>query len=170
MGNPVTKWQILAKDPERTEAFYGQLFGWTVNRDNALGYRMVDTGSKRGIPGGIWPSPPEGHAFVQLFVEVEDLAAHLDRARALGAQIVIPLSKLPWRRDGVILDPDGIPVALHPAHGVNRSATPLEPASRFSRRLEARDGTLDLVALLGFGILCEELSVEVDRLLNARLG
>ena len=114
MGNPVTRWQILTKNPERTAAFYGDLFGWTVNSDNPLGYRMVDTGSGRGIQGGIWPSPPEGHSFVQLFVEVEDVAAHLDKARACGAQIVIPLSKLPDGEEmAVILDPEGIPVALH---------------------------------------------------------
>jgi len=122
MGNPVTQFQILSTDPERTTAFYGELFGWSVNCDNPLGYRVVDTGSKRGIPGGIWPSPPEGHDFVQLFVEVEDVAASLDRATALGATILIPLTKLP---DGdemsIIRDPNGIPVALHrPARAAKR--------------------------------------------------
>jgi len=114
MGNPVTRWQILSKDPDKSAAFYTQMFGWSVDRDNALGYRQIDTGSKRGIQGGIWPSPPEAPSFVQLFVEVEDVGAALDRARELGAQVIIPASKLP---DGdemaVLLDPDGVAVALH---------------------------------------------------------
>lgn len=29
MGQPVTQFQILAKDPERAANFYGALFGWT---------------------------------------------------------------------------------------------------------------------------------------------
>src|SRR6185295_20390029 len=65
MGDSVMRWQILAKDPDKAAEFYTRLFDWKVNDDNALGYRMIDTGSERGIQGGIWPSPPEGHSFVQ---------------------------------------------------------------------------------------------------------
>lgn len=113
MGRPVTQFQILAKDPERAARFYASLFDWTVNADNPLGYRQLNTGSERGIQGGIWPSPPDGQAFVQLFVEVEDVAATLDKAGAMGAHIVIPPSKLPGGEEmAVMLDPEGIPVAL----------------------------------------------------------
>ena len=59
MSCPVTQWQILAKDPEGASAFYSGLFGWRINSDNPLGYRMIDTGSAEGIQGGIWPSPPK---------------------------------------------------------------------------------------------------------------
>ena len=39
-----------------------------------MGYRQIHTGSERGIQGGIWPAPPQAPAFVQLFMEVEDVA------------------------------------------------------------------------------------------------
>jgi predicted enzyme related to lactoylglutathione lyase len=113
MGRPVVEFQILAKDPARAEAFYTKLFGWSVDRDNALGYRRIDTGTKEGIRGGIWPSPPEGHSFVQLFVDVEDVAQAVERARSLGGSVVLPPQKLPEGDEmAVILDPEGIPVAL----------------------------------------------------------
>ena len=53
-GRPVVKWQMIARDPERLAAFYSELFGWRIDAANALHYLEVDTGSKRGIGGGIW--------------------------------------------------------------------------------------------------------------------
>ncbi len=96
MGNPVTHWQIVSKDPEGAAGFYQALFGWKVDSANGLNYRMVDTQSGgRGVPGGIWPSPPEGHTLVQLFVEVDDVEAATRKATDLGAALVMPKQVLP---------------------------------------------------------------------------
>ena len=57
MGQPVTRWQILSKNPDKTADFYSRLFGWNVSSNNPLGYREVETGAPAGIDGGIWPSP-----------------------------------------------------------------------------------------------------------------
>ena len=96
MGNPVTHWQIVSKDPDSAARFYQELSGWKVDTANRLNYRMVDTQSAgKGVPGGIWPSPPEGHALVQLFVEVDDVDAAARKATELGAAIVMPKQVLP---------------------------------------------------------------------------
>lgn len=114
MGNPVVQWQIVAKDPDAVARFYSALFGWKVQTDNALGYRVVETGNGRGINGGVWPSPPEGHNLVQLFVEVEDIDAALIKATSLGASIIVPKSELP---DGdalaIVLDPAGLSFGMY---------------------------------------------------------
>lgn len=114
MGQPVMQWQILAKDPDKVAEFYCQLFGWTVDADNALGYRMIDTGSERGIKGGVWPSPPEGHSLVQLFIEVDEMERSVERAVELGANVIIPPQKL---LDGdelaIILGPEGVPFGIY---------------------------------------------------------
>lgn len=113
MGQPVAQWQILAKNPEQLTRFYCDLFGWSINTDNALNYRVVNTNSEKGINGGIWPAPPEGQAMVTLYVEVDDVATYVATAQRLGAKVVIPPQKLP---DGdemaVIIDPEGIPLGL----------------------------------------------------------
>lgn len=114
MGNPVTHWQILSRNPEAAEKFYSELFGWKCSAPNALGYRTVDTNSGKGINGGIWPiGGNEGHPMVQLFVAAEDVSASVEKAQKLGAKVVIPPQKLP---DGdemaVLMDLDGIPFAL----------------------------------------------------------
>ena len=115
-GRPVMQWQILSKDPDRAADFYGRMFGWTIDRANAMAYRQVRTGAGRGIDGGIWPSPPEGHAFVQLFVEVDDVAAAAKQWTELGGRLIVPPTELP---DGDALciaqDPEGIPMGLYRA-------------------------------------------------------
>jgi uncharacterized protein len=116
MPNPVVQWQILAKDPAAAAKFYTTLFGWKVDTDNTLGYRLVRTNDTRGIDGGIWPSPPEGHNLVQLFVQVDDVEAYIRKAEALGAKVIVPKSELP---DGdalaIVVDPSGIPFGLYRA-------------------------------------------------------
>jgi len=113
VGQPVMQWQILAKEPDKVSEFYSKLFAWDIITNNALNYRMIDTGSERGINGGIWPAPPDGHSMVSLFVEVADVSAYVTKATELGGKVVVPPQKLP---DGdemaVILDVEGIPVGL----------------------------------------------------------
>ncbi|HWB81088.1 MAG TPA: VOC family protein [Nannocystaceae bacterium] len=108
--DPIVGWQIVADDPAALSAFYAELFGWTVDRDNALGYRRLATGS---IDGGVWPTHVPGKATVQLFIAVADIEAHIARARPLGAKVLVPRSVLP---DGdamaILLDPAGLSFGL----------------------------------------------------------
>jgi hypothetical protein len=113
MGNPVTQFQILSKSPDATAAFYGQLFGWRVDANNAMGYRRIDTGSAGGIQGGIWPAPPQAPDFVQLFVGVDDVKKKVAEATALGAKILIPPTVLPEGDEMAVLhDPNGLSFAV----------------------------------------------------------
>lgn len=110
---PVKQFQILARDPDGTAVFYERLLGWTIHQRNALGYRQISTGPD-GIPGGIWPTPPEGKPLVQLFIESTDLEELVGRARGLGAHVVLPPQALP---DGdalaILVDIEGRPFAVY---------------------------------------------------------
>jgi len=118
MANPVTQFQMISKEPEQTAAFYGGLFGWKIDANNAMGYRRIDTGSKEGIQGGIWPAPPQAPAFVQLFVGVDDVRTSVASAEKLGARVVIPPTTLPEGDEmAVMLDPQGMSFAVW-RHGV----------------------------------------------------
>jgi len=113
MGNPVMQFQIISKMPEETAAFYAGLFGWRVDSENQMGYRRIDTGSKDGIQGGIWPGPPQAPVFVQLFVAVTDVKLSLSRAVELGATVIIPPTILPDGGEMAVLhDPQGISFGL----------------------------------------------------------
>jgi predicted enzyme related to lactoylglutathione lyase len=109
MGDPVVQWQVISREPDTHAAFYASVFGWKIGADNPLGYRMADTGSSKGIPGGFWPAPPEARAFVQLFVEVGDIAATIKKVTASGGMVLIPPQTLPQGGQMAILrDPMGV--------------------------------------------------------------
>ena len=113
MGRPLDQWQIVTPDPERHSAFYSELFGWTIDGDNPLGYRQVGS-SDAGVEGGFWPAPPEASAFCQLFFTVDDADAALQRATELDSQIIVPLQVLPdGGRMAVLRDPLGVSFGIH---------------------------------------------------------
>lgn len=119
MGTPVTRWQIITKNPETLTDFYTKLFQWKVDANNALGYRTIDTASGSGIPGGVWPAPPEAPTFVQLFMEVADVAATVAETQKLGGSVLIPPQQLPDGETMAILrDPEGMSFGVYsPAGG-----------------------------------------------------
>jgi predicted enzyme related to lactoylglutathione lyase len=104
MTNAVMHWQMLSADPEKTAAFYRDLFDWRVSSANSLGYREVTTGGD--VDGGIWPAPPGAAESVQIYVQVPDIDAALARAVELGGSIVMPKQLLP--------DGDAMALALDP--------------------------------------------------------
>ena len=112
MSAPILEWQVVTTNPDQLASFYGDLFGWKTSANNALGYRQVDTGAG-SIRGGMWPSPPNGHSFVQLFIGVPDVEQSVARAVALGARVIVPVTALP---DGdvmaVLADPCGVTFGL----------------------------------------------------------
>lgn len=108
MSAPVLQWQLVSKNPDQLARFYGDLFDWRISTKNALGYRQVSTGAD-GCDGGMWPAPPDGPSFVQLFVGVPDVEKAVVKALELGAQLIVPTTTLP---DGdvmaVLADPCGV--------------------------------------------------------------
>jgi predicted enzyme related to lactoylglutathione lyase len=106
MANPVTRWQIITQDPAKHAAFYEAVFGWKIDANNSLGYRMAETG---GVPGGFWPAPPEANSFIQLFVQVDDIDAVVKSVTNKGGMVLIPPQTLPDGDQMAILrDPMGM--------------------------------------------------------------
>ena len=112
MSNPVIRWQVIAPDPDAAAKFFSRVFGWETKSNNALGYREVLAG-EGGIHGGIWPAPAGVPAFVQLFVQVDDVSECIAKATSLGAEVIVPKTSLPEGRDMAVLrDPQGMPIAI----------------------------------------------------------
>ena len=113
MANSVFQFQIISKDPDSTGRFYCELFGWSIVADSAIGHHRIDTGSREGIQGGIWPAPPQAPNFVQLFVAVDDVAAVVRKAEAIGARLLIsPTTLQEGDEIAVMHDPQGMPFVV----------------------------------------------------------
>jgi len=116
MGNAVAWFEIIAKDPNKEQKFYSELFGWKIDANNPMHYGMVDTGSKEGIRGGIGQEMPQMPIKgVTFYVQVDDLEASLKKAEKLGGKAVMQPFKVPMP-DGptiaVLTDPEGNTVGL----------------------------------------------------------
>ena len=116
MGKPVAFFEVISADHERAQRFYGELFGWQVTADPAMGgYALVDTGAGDGaIGGGIGPSETPGDTGVRIYVRVPDLSAALAAAEELGGTRLVEPTDLPagYGRFAMLADPDGNPVGL----------------------------------------------------------
>lgn len=79
--------EIGTPNPEEAQRFYGGLFGWTTGDPSPAGYRMIN-----GDAGGLWDTSGLGGASWGIFyVQVDDVAATIARAEALGATVLMPL-------------------------------------------------------------------------------
>jgi predicted enzyme related to lactoylglutathione lyase len=114
MGQPVAMFEIVSTDHERAQAFYAELFDWSVAPDPTMGgYGLVDTGAP-GIGGGIGPSMAPGDTGFKIYIRVDDLPGYLDRAEKLGGTRLVEPTALPgdYGTFAVFADPDGNAVGL----------------------------------------------------------
>ncbi|HET9006365.1 MAG TPA: VOC family protein, partial [Actinomycetes bacterium] len=79
-GAAVDWFEVLGADAGRSQAFYAELFGWTVPGG---AYGQVAPGAAHGIGGGIGAGGETRWATV--YASVGDVEAALARAEALGA-------------------------------------------------------------------------------------
>ena len=116
MGAPVAWFEITAKDPSALVDFYRELFDWTVTPGPDDGYSLVDTGAgPDSVGGGIGATQsPDDPGGVTVYMRVDDLQAHLDKAEKLGGKTIVPPTDLPgeFGRFAMFSDPAGNNVGL----------------------------------------------------------
>ena len=114
MGQAVVHFEVVGKDGEKLQRYYGELFGWNVNADNPMQYGMVDAKDNKtvsgdtGIGGGVGQGPEgyEGHA--TFYVAVPDVEEALQKAESLGGTRVMgPENIMDMVELGQFKDPEG---------------------------------------------------------------
>jgi predicted enzyme related to lactoylglutathione lyase len=113
-ANRIVHFEIPADRPEGLVRFYAELFGWRIEKAPIpnMDYYVCHTGEGPGIDGGIMRRAAPEQA-VTNYVKVEQVDPVLEKARALGARVVVPRTAVPgmgWF--AVALDPDGNPVGF----------------------------------------------------------
>lgn len=81
-GGAVTWFEVMGADAARTQRFYADLFGWAVGNSPATDYATVDTGTGRGIYGGLGGGVNGRWATV--YARVPDVDEALRHAEKLG--------------------------------------------------------------------------------------
>ncbi len=113
MPKPVVHFDIGCRDLAQTESFYTQLFDWTSSDYGPIS-KKIATGSDSGINGHLTALGHEPHNYVMVYVEVDDIKEHLERAAELGGSVVIPETEIPGGgRFAWFNDPDGNTIGLY---------------------------------------------------------
>jgi predicted enzyme related to lactoylglutathione lyase len=98
-------------DPDATQAFYSNLFGWTVEHTDPSGYRLCALDGDLVAAFGRAEDP--GLPYWSTNISVDDIAAATQQFAAAGAEIVLPPSPAGPPGDyAVIRDPVGAPLSL----------------------------------------------------------
>ena len=119
MEHRIVHFEIPADDPEKLTRFYAELFGWKVEKYPMPGwdYWGCKTGEGPGINGAIMKRMSPQHCITN-YVNVEQLDAMLDKAKRLGANVIVPktaVASMGWF--AIALDPQNNPIGLWQADG-----------------------------------------------------
>jgi hypothetical protein len=81
-GGAVTWFEVMGPDAARTQRFYADLFGWTVDSSAHPGYATANTDTGRGLMGGLGGGVEGRWAIV--YAKVADVEQTLSRVEKLG--------------------------------------------------------------------------------------
>jgi predicted enzyme related to lactoylglutathione lyase len=110
--NHIIHAEVVGRDGEKIQRFFSDLFGWTLDTNNAGGYGMSDPAAT-GVVFGAGGTPDGSGGHVTFYVSVDDLDATLDKVTALGGTIVMPkYSPAPGTSLALAADPEGHVVGL----------------------------------------------------------
>ena len=111
----MTHFEIYAEEPEGLAEFYRQLFGWRIEKAQAVDYYFIETAPEASdaIRGGLLRRPIEGPRSWVHYVHVHSLDDAIERVARLGGKIVRAKAAVPktgWY--AVAEDPQGNLFAL----------------------------------------------------------
>lgn len=90
-------------------SFYKKGFGWQIRPIPEMNYRLVETGGKGGINGGIMkPQAGPWPAKMTLYVDVDDLDLFGRKIQKAGGKLVVEKMEVPGvGQFSLFEDPDG---------------------------------------------------------------
>jgi len=95
--NNITHFEIPAKEVEKTQKFYSDLFDWEFQHMEEMNYWMFQTKNASGNnagTGGIMKKESEQHTLTN-YINVENIEEKMARVEELGGKIIIPKHPVP---------------------------------------------------------------------------
>lgn len=118
MGLPVVHFEVIGKDAQKLQSFYGDLFDWKIDASNPMNYGIVQREENLspdgvGIGGGIGTGPDGYDGHVTFYVGVPDVEAALAKAESLGGTRTMgPDEVMEGTVIGMFKDPEGNTVGV----------------------------------------------------------
>jgi predicted enzyme related to lactoylglutathione lyase len=109
MGRPVIHFDIGCRDSQKTQEFYKKMFDWKIEM---FGPAAMIAAEANGITGHITSLGHEPYHYTIFYVDVEDVAASLKQAEALGGKTLVPPMDIPTGTFAWMQDPEGNTVGL----------------------------------------------------------
>ena len=103
--------ELMTTDPEAAKKFYGDLFGWELEKYDAEGieYTVVKVAGEE--MGGIMAIPPQAQGSPPhwgTYVTVDNVDETVKKAESLQAKIIVPPTEIPdVGRFALFQDPQG---------------------------------------------------------------
>ncbi len=168
MANPVVHWELSSHDAEKLQEFYTGLFGWHIEKQEYMDYRVVRTGGEGGIDGGILQDKDITPPYITFYVQVEDLQASLGKAESLGAKTVVPPTPVPnVGTFAHITDPESHLIALiQPPPSWDPSADSVEPPSDGRPVIHWEIGATNAKQLHGFYTALFDWEIDANNPMN----
>ncbi|MEM9479106.1 MAG: VOC family protein [Verrucomicrobiota bacterium] len=109
--------ELMSTDVEASKKFYGELIGWTFEEmpmPGGMTYTSANSADGRPAAGFMQMSPDaEGMPTCWgSYITVESVAASVEKAKSLGANIVKDVTELPMGKFAFIADPQGGVIGL----------------------------------------------------------
>jgi uncharacterized protein len=109
MTHAVVHFEIGCRDTAKTQAFYKKLFDWKISEMGPAAMIAAEAG---GIGGHINSLGHEPHHYTIFYVAVDNVAAYLEKAAALGAKTLVPPVDIPTGTFAWMQDPEGNTIGL----------------------------------------------------------
>ena len=91
----IVHWELMGPDAEKLGTFYSDLFGWDLQAYPGMdGYNVVD-GEQSGIGGAVGSGNEHMPSYQAMYIQVNDVAEHLDMAAAAGGSTVLGKTVVP---------------------------------------------------------------------------
>jgi hypothetical protein len=96
----VCHFEIPADDVERAQKFYGELFGWKIEKfagPMPMDYWMVATGAEAGkmaLGGGMMKRQAPQQQ-ITIYIDVPSVDEYMDKVIKLGGQVTVPKMAVP---------------------------------------------------------------------------
>lgn len=107
-AHKIVHFELMGPDGAALSGFYQGLFGWNAEEVPGYGGYHLVSAEETGVGGAVGTGNEHMPSYMTMYVEVESVDAHLAKAAAGGATVVVPRTVVPGMASfGLFTDPAG---------------------------------------------------------------